>query len=114
MAKVVLTISVLATCVIAILCLFAQACSTYAEDMGHSYDERDLYALTTVVVEVDRECNTVYCVDFNGEEWAFWGCEDWVEGDIASMLMYTNGTPIIYDDVILSARYGGYFEGWEG
>ena len=106
----------LAVAAVCVACVFAVVCAgkTYAEDMGHSYDERDLYALTTVVAEVDRECNTVYCVDFNGEEWAFWGCEDWVEGDIASMLMYTNGTPIIYDDVILGVRYGGYFEGWEG
>ena len=113
MKKVIEGFVVLAVCV---ACVFAVVCAgkTYAEDMGHSYDERDLYALTTVVAEVDRECNTVYCVDCNGEEWAFWGCEDWEEGDIASLLMYTSGTPIIYDDAILDVKYGGYFEAWEG
>ena len=105
-------LAVVALCAV---CVFGvvRLATGYTEAMGHTYDERDLYALTTVVAEVDREYNTVYCVDFNGEKWAFYGCEDWAEGDIATMVMYNNGTSIIYDDVILSAKYCGWFEGWE-
>ena len=63
------------------------------------------YALTTKVVELDRE-------DFNGNLWEFYGCEDWQIGDIASLLMNSHGTEKIFDDKIELARYNGTFEGW--
>ena len=72
----------------------------------------DSYALTTKVVELDRENDVVVCEDFNGNLWEFYGCEDWQIDDIASLLMDDNGTPTIYDDEIVSARYNGTFEGW--
>lgn len=70
------------------------------------------YALTTVVVELDAENDVVTCKDFNGNLWEFEGCKDWTVGDIASLLMNDRGTEKIYDDTIISARYNGYFEGW--
>ena len=70
------------------------------------------YALTTKVVELDRENDVVVCEDFNGNLWEFYGCEDWQIDDIASLRMDNNGTPTIYDDEIVSARYNGTFEGW--
>lgn len=70
------------------------------------------YALTTIVVELDAENDVVTCKDFNGNLWEFEGCEDWAIGDIASLLMSDRGTEKIYDDTIISARYNGYFEGW--
>lgn len=36
--------------------------------------------------------------------------EDWAEGDGVALIMYDAGTPIIYDDIILSARYSGYWK----
>ena len=78
-----------------------------------NYETCDLYAKATVVVEVDYEYNLVYCKDFNGEVWCFSGCEDWVVGDIASLLMYNNGTKIIYDDEIVNPYYNGWFDGWK-
>lgn len=72
----------------------------------------DSYAMTTKVVELDRENDVVVCEDFNGNLWEFYGCEDWQIDDIASLLMDDNGTPTIYDDEIVSARYNGTFEGW--
>lgn len=72
----------------------------------------DSYALTTKVVELDNENDIVMCEDFNGNLWEFYGCEDWQIDDIASLLMDDNGTPTIYDDEIVSARYNGTFEGW--
>jgi len=74
--------------------------------------EKNPYALTTVVVELDAENDVVTCKDFNGNLWEFEGCEDWAIGDIASLLMSDRGTEKIYDDTIISARYNGYFEGW--
>lgn len=70
------------------------------------------YALTTQVVQVDYENDLVVCQDFNGNLWEFSGCEDWMYGDIASLVMNDCGTPEIYDDEIVSARYSGYFDGF--
>ena len=65
------------------------------------------YPRTTVVVSVDRENDTVTCEDGNGTIWVFKGAEDWMVGDCASLLMDTMGTPRIYDDEIVTARYNG-------
>ena len=70
------------------------------------------YALTTQVVQVDYENDVVVCQDFNGNLWKFKGCEDWLYGDIASMVMNDKGTPEKYDDEIISVRYGGWFDGF--
>jgi hypothetical protein len=70
------------------------------------------YPLTTKVVKVDYQNDMVICEDFNGNQWSFEGCEDWAEGDIASLLMNSHGTQKIYDDEIVTAKYSGYFEGW--
>lgn len=63
------------------------------------------YATSAVVVEIDSESDTVVCEDFNGSRWAFRGVEDWCIGDGASLLMYDNGTPWIYDDEVKDAGY---------
>ena len=34
--------------------------------------------------------------------------DGWNVGDLASVLMFSNGTPKVYDDVILAAKYSGY------
>ena len=71
------------------------------------------YALTTQVVQVDYENDVVVCQDFNGNLWEFEGTEDWMYGDIASLVMNDMGTPEIYDDEIVAPpRYGGYFDGF--
>lgn len=74
--------------------------------------DENLYALTTQVVQVDYENDVVVCQDFNGDLWEFEGCEDWLYGDIASMVMNDKGTPVKYDDEIVSVRYGGWLDGF--
>lgn len=37
----------------------------------------ETYAMTTVVVSLDYDTDTVEVEDFNGNVWAFDGCEDW-------------------------------------
>ena len=67
------------------------------------------YPLCGTVVEVNRENGEVVVEDFNGNLWAFEGCEDWLEGDICAMIMSDEATPdTIYDDVIIQARYCGW------
>lgn len=74
----------------------------------------NLYAITTVIVEINDEYKLITCQDFNGNEWCFTDCEgDWNVGDIVSMVMYDRNTPIIYDDEIISVRYSGWFDGWK-
>lgn len=68
----------------------------------------DYYALTTKVVEIDREADIVTCEDYNGNLWKFYGVEDWEVNDCASLLMDSNGTKKIYDDVVKGARYSAW------
>lgn len=72
----------------------------------------ETYALTTVVVSLDYDTDTVEVEDFNGNVWAFDGCEDWQLMDVCALSMDDNNTATIYDDVILSARYNGWLDGW--
>ena len=72
----------------------------------------ETYAMTTVVVSLDYDADVVECMDFNGNVWAFDGCEDWQLMDVCALLMDDNDTETIYDDVILSARYNGWLDGW--
>ena len=74
--------------------------------------QTSVYPLTTKVVMVDYPTDVVWCEDFNGNIWEFYGCEDWCVNDIASLLINDNGTENIYDDEIMSAKYNGTFEGW--
>ena len=70
------------------------------------------YAQTTVVIEVDEVNHIVTCEDFNGVLWQFYSYDEWFIGDIATMIMNNNDTPIIYDDIIVHIMYDGYIDGW--
>lgn len=72
----------------------------------------NLYGLTTVVFSVSYSTDIVTVEDFNGNLWQFDGAEDWVEGDICTLIMNSKGTAEIKDDTIISVRYSGYFKGW--
>ena len=74
----------------------------------------EYYALTTCVVEIDRDSDIVTCEDSNGNLWEFYGCEDWEIGDCASLLMDNQGTESIYDDSIEAARYNAWTLNQEG
>ena len=95
--------------IVLIVVLLSTLCGVLMNQLLNSADS---YAMTTKVVELDRENDVVVCEDFNGNLWEFYGCEDWQIDDIASLRMDNNGTPTIYDDEIVSARYNGTFEGW--
>ena len=72
----------------------------------------ELYPATAMVCRVDEENDLVYCKECNGVIWAFSGVEDWMEKDLVSMIMDDNDTELIYDDIIIQVRYGGYVEGF--
>lgn len=61
------------------------------------------YAKVFQVVEIENDL--IHLIDWNGSEWIYEGAEDWIIGDYAAAIMDTNGTPIIYDDIIVSLQY---------
>lgn len=61
------------------------------------------YSQVLEVVEIENDL--IYLVDWDGNEWIWEGAEDWEIGDFAAATMNTNGTEIIYDDIIVSLRY---------
>ena len=63
------------------------------------------YSQVLEVVEIEDDL--IYLVDWNGNEWIWEGAEDWNIGDYVTATMNTNGTEIIYDDIIVSLRYIG-------
>ena len=71
------------------------------------------YPTTTVVTEVNTE--TVKVKTFSGIEYEMPNeGEDWLEGDLASLIMKESGTPDdITDDNIIVARYSGWIDDWE-
>ena len=81
----------------------------YNNPIGADLTNGWYYALTTQVVEIDIENDTVTCEDCSGNLWQFRGAEDWQEGDCASLLIESHGTAKIEDDTIRDAR----FSAWE-
>lgn len=66
------------------------------------------YANTGRVMAVSAGTDTVIVEDYSGNLWAFYGAEDWMEGDCVSLVMGDNATPELTDDEILSVRYSGW------
>ena len=93
-------------CVISITLMIGTACEAVADEQ-----KAKTYPLTVKIITINRETDTVECVDGAGNVWEFFGCEDWQEGDFASLLMNDKRTSSIYDDEIIIARYAGTFEG---
>lgn len=76
--------------------------------LGINPETTEIYPMTSQIVGFDYEMNLVTVVDFGSEEcFQFYGIEDWQVGDVVSLIMSNNGTPEIYDDMILDCRYTG-------
>lgn len=102
-AIVILLVALVAFCLV---CVFF---GETPQDIGVNLGQGWYYPLTTQVVELDPSADVVVCVDGAGNLWEFYGVEDWQVGDFASLLMDSKGTPSIYDDEIMMARYAGIF-----
>lgn len=70
----------------------------------------ETYPLTTIIVSLDYTIDEVVAMDFNGNEWVFYGCEDWYVMDICALIMDDNDTPTIYDDIVVDCRYSGWLD----
>lgn len=76
------------------------------------FTAHETYPLMTVVVQSDAE--TVTAVDYNGNLWEFgyFTEDDYMTGDVVILTMDDNGTPIIYDDIVIAAKYSGGWTEW--
>lgn len=73
-------------------------------------DTSGLYPMTAIVTELDSEDDIIYVTTATGNEFTFFGCEDYYIGDYVSLIMWDNGTSSVYDDEILEVRYSGFYE----
>lgn len=73
----------------------------------------EIYPQTFIVSATDTAQDALVLIDSTGNEWVWFGIEDYAVGDIVAAIMDDNGTEIIYDDAIITMRYTGYAEGWE-
>lgn len=71
--------------------------------------DQGIYTRCMEVTNVNYDTEIVQCIDSVGFEWEFTGCEDYVEGDLVTCIMATNGTDdTILDDTIIETQYSGY------
>lgn len=71
------------------------------EPTGH------FYAQTAIITDMNYDFDVVMTTTLTGRTRIFYGTEDWFVGDVCSILMYDNGTPEIYDDIIVDVNYSG-------
>ena len=70
-----------------------------------------IYPQTMEIIKVDKETDEVFLMTATGYVYARSGAEDWEVGDLAALIMNSNGTPDITDDEIIAARYSGFQRG---
>lgn len=75
--------------------------------IGDSCAEKKLYPVSGVVIDKDKESDTVTIEIGTGFRYQLYGYGDWEIGDRCSMIMNPMGTKLIYDDQILKAYYEG-------
>ena len=71
----------------------------------------EIYPGVFCVLSVDQDTDTMMLIDANENLWEVSGVEDYDEGDCVGAIMDDNGTEDIADDMILSIRYCGWFDG---
>lgn len=69
--------------------------------------QSNLYPLQTTVTEINYSTDTVTVIDPSGNLWSFTGIEDWQVNDSCILIMDSNGTEDMTDDIILSETYSG-------
>ncbi len=66
-----------------------------------------LYPAAMEITEISGDVVTMETA--TGYTYTMTGSEDYMEGDLVSLIMFDNGTEVITDDIIVSARYSGYW-----
>ena len=92
---------------------FVAIITLFALIVAFSTAYAEIYPQTFIVDVVDPMQDALILIDSMGNEWLWFGIEDYEVGDIVAAIMEDNGTAIIYDDAIITMRYTGYVGGWE-
>lgn len=66
---------------------------------------RSLYPDAMAVTEITDDLVTIETA--TGNQFQFYGAEDYDEGDLVAVLMYSRGTENVTDDIIVRVRYAG-------
>lgn len=83
-------------------------CAAYSGEINH---QPNIYPQTLIIDDVNQKDDIVTGHMLNGLSYSFYGCEDWLKGDVAALIMSDNGTPdTVLDDIIITARYIGYVD----
>lgn len=86
---------------------FQDSAGYYIEDISH------LYPLTGIVTHIEYEAipeqDLVIITCANGNEFSFYApiTDCWETEDLASCIMDSKGTPLVYDDEVVMAYYAG-------
>lgn len=67
-----------------------------------------LYPTTCKAINLDRENDIVTMQTSTGIQYQFYGCEDYDEGDLLSVIMFNNNTDSILDDAVICVHYAGF------
>lgn len=92
---------------------FQDGTGYYIEDTSH------LYPLTGIVTHIEYEAipdqDLIIITCANGNEFSFYAPvgDDLETEDLASCIMDSKGTPLVYDDEIIIAKYAGVTEQFE-
>lgn len=68
-----------------------------------------IYPTAMTVTDLDYSADIVTMETSTGFVYEMYGCEDYAPGDIVALVMWSNGTDVITDDIIITARYSGYW-----
>lgn len=92
---------------------FQDGTGYYIEDTSH------LYPLTGIVTHIEYEAipdqDLIIITCANGNEFSFYAPvgDDWEVEDLASCIMDSKGTSLVYDDEIIITKYAGVMEQFE-
>lgn len=83
---------------------------TIGTSIQKSSMENWLYPNMAYVIEIDHKTDTLTAKDSIGHLWVVEGVEDYMEGDLVSIIMDSKGTDLIYDDEVVKMHYCGRWE----
>ena len=76
--------------------------------------KNNIYPETAMITNIDAENNLITVTCGNGNMFSFYSeSEDWICGDLCSLIMYNNRTVIVDDDKVIKSKYSGYLELFE-
>ena len=91
----------------------------YHEDIPGLQTKNGYYPLTGIVTEINYEVEpevdevTITCANGNRFSWYADSSDCWELHDLASCIMYANGTKRVYDDEVVLAQYAGGLKHFE-